>query len=65
MIAAVLQTGGLQPECLPGLPEAVQRAAILAEKGDTVLLSPACASFDAFKNFEHRGAVFCALVQDL
>lgn len=38
--------------------EAVKAAAGFAEKGDTVLLSPACASFDLFKNYEDRGAQF-------
>jgi UDP-N-acetylmuramoylalanine--D-glutamate ligase len=38
--------------------EAVQKAAAFAENGDTVLLSPACASFDLFKNYEDRGAQF-------
>jgi UDP-N-acetylmuramoylalanine--D-glutamate ligase len=37
----------------------------VAEPGDVVLLSPACASFDEFSNFEHRGAVFRELVQGL
>jgi UDP-N-acetylmuramoylalanine--D-glutamate ligase len=40
------------------LAEAVQRAAELAEAGDAVLLSPACASLDMFKNFEERGRLF-------
>jgi len=38
--------------------DAVRRASSLAEFGDVVLLSPACASFDMFQNFEHRGTVF-------
>jgi UDP-N-acetylmuramoylalanine--D-glutamate ligase len=42
--------------------EAVQAAAKIAAKGDTVLLSPACASFDLFKNYEDRGDQFRAAV---
>jgi len=38
--------------------DAVRRAAALAQPGDIVLLAPACASFDMFDNFEHRGRVF-------
>ena len=40
------------------MAEAVKRAAEVASPGDCVLLSPACASFDMFKNFEERGVVF-------
>jgi UDP-N-acetylmuramoylalanine--D-glutamate ligase len=45
--------------------EAVQKAYRLAEKGDTVLLSPACASFDLFKNYEDRGRQFKHAVRSL
>jgi UDP-N-acetylmuramoylalanine--D-glutamate ligase len=45
--------------------EAVQRARELAQPGDVVLLSPACASFDMFRNFEQRGDVFRTAVREL
>lgn len=45
--------------------EAVQTAFELAEKGSVVLLSPACASFDLFKNYEDRGRQFKQAVKDL
>jgi len=47
------------------LDEAVRRAAAAAQRGDVVLLSPACASFDAFENFERRGERFRAIVGGL
>src|SRR3569833_388054 len=47
------------------MEEAVQRAAELAQPGDTVLLSPACASFDMFKGYDHRGDAFIAAVRGL
>ncbi|MES2486879.1 MAG: UDP-N-acetylmuramoyl-L-alanine--D-glutamate ligase [Bacteroidota bacterium] len=47
------------------MTEAVKIAQKLAEKGDTVLLSPACASFDLFENYEERGKQFKAAVQNL
>ena len=47
------------------LDAAVRRAAADAEAGDTVLLSPACASFDQFRDFEDRGDQFRALVEGL
>jgi UDP-N-acetylmuramoylalanine--D-glutamate ligase len=40
------------------MADAVRRAAAAAIPGDTVLLAPACASFDMFENYEHRGRVF-------
>jgi UDP-N-acetylmuramoylalanine--D-glutamate ligase len=45
--------------------EAVERASVYAEKGDVVLLSPACASFDLFKNYENRGDLFREAVERL
>lgn len=47
------------------LDEAILRANELAQQGDAVLLSPACASFDMFKGYEHRGDVFMQRVRDL
>jgi UDP-N-acetylmuramoylalanine--D-glutamate ligase len=47
------------------LEGAVRRARGLATKGDVVLLSPACASYDQFENFEHRGDTFRKLVERL
>jgi len=46
------------------MQEAVAKAAYVAIAGDAVLLSPACASFDMFNNYEHRGEVFVAAVKN-
>ena len=48
-----------------GAEEAVKVAYKIAEKGDTVLLSPACASFDLFENYEERGRQFKQAVREL
>jgi len=47
------------------MENAVKSAYYLAEKGDTVLLSPACASFDLFQNYEDRGTQFKEAVRNL
>lgn len=55
--AAVVRSGTLE--------RAVRQAFDAAKPGDVVLLAPACASFDQFENYEHRGRVFKELVQSL
>ena len=47
------------------LPEAVKLANKIAESGDIVLLSPACASYDMFENYEQRGKEFVKMVKSL
>lgn len=47
------------------LDEAVNLSYARAESGDCVLLSPMCASFDMFENYEHRGRVFKKIVNNL
>ncbi len=55
--------GDLPHTSIQAFDEAVEAALALAEPGDQVLLSPACASFDQFRNFEARGERFEALVK--
>ena len=52
-------------ERAPTLEDAVRAAARAAKPGDTVLLSPACASLDMFRDYTHRGAVFAQAVKEL
>ncbi len=56
---------GVELHLCEDLDEAVRLAAAAAQPGETVLLSPACASFDAFKNFERRGERFRQIVGTL
>jgi len=55
-------SGTTRIECIQGFGEAVKAAAAEALPGDTVLLSPACASFDQFNNYAERGRTFQELV---
>ena len=64
-IEAVLEGCGVPMRTAVDLPAAVRLAAELAESGDVVLLSPACASLDMFKNYAHRAEVFIAAVHEL
>ena len=56
---------GLQTERCPSLEQAVKRAAAYARPGEAVLLSPACASFDMFRDYRHRGELFAEAVRGL
>lgn len=64
-IEHALRDGAAQLIQVKDLHQAVTLANQEATTGDAVLLSPACASFDMFKNFEHRGEVFCQTVREL
>jgi UDP-N-acetylmuramoylalanine--D-glutamate ligase len=55
----------VQSERCASLEEAVRRAAACARPGEAVLLSPACASFDMFRDYRHRGEVFARAVREL
>jgi len=58
-------SGSVAIERAGTLDHAVEIASQAARNGDVVLLAPACASFDQFQNYEHRGRVFKALVHEL
>ena len=57
-IREALSGCGVPMQQADGLPEAVQLASAMAQPADAVLLSPACASLDMFRNYEHRAEVF-------
>ena len=63
-VAAAL-SGACAVQSCKTLPEAVDAAALAAQPGDIVLLSPACASLDMFQDYAHRGRVFAAAVGEL
>ena len=63
--SALYAQSGLPFEIVEGFERAVRAAAAAAEEGDIVLLSPACASFDAFPNFAVRGNTFKKIVMEL
>jgi UDP-N-acetylmuramoylalanine--D-glutamate ligase len=63
-IADALQ-GRLETELVSDMVGAVRSAAALAQPGDTVLLSPACASFDMFDDYQQRGEVYMQAVREL
>ncbi|MFJ7567150.1 UDP-N-acetylmuramoyl-L-alanine--D-glutamate ligase [Herminiimonas sp. NPDC097707] len=62
--AAIAATGVELIDCTT-LEEATQKAAELAQTGDAVLLSPACASLDMFRNYAHRAQVFVDAVREI
>jgi len=64
-IRTALEAADIPVETADSMDDAVRRARDVARVGDVVLLSPACASFDMFRNFEHRGDVFKFAVRAL
>jgi UDP-N-acetylmuramoylalanine--D-glutamate ligase len=63
MIAAALD-GACEVEFAASMEEAVSAARKAAQPGDTVMLSPACASFDMFRDYAHRGEAFAAAARE-
>lgn len=64
-IAAAIPTGSVKVENVTTLEEAVKIANSIAASGDVVLLSPACASYDMFDNFQQRGEMFSEFARKL
>ena len=65
VIRTALQDAGVALLDAETLPHAVSLATQRAHAGDAVLMSPACASFDMFRDYEHRAEVFCETVRAL
>lgn len=65
VIAAALDGCGVKVARARDMSDAVHQAAGLAQSGDAVLLSPACASFDMFRNYKHRAEAFVQAVEEL
>jgi UDP-N-acetylmuramoylalanine--D-glutamate ligase len=65
LIEQAIAASGVPAERIASMEKAVSRAAQVATPGDAVLLSPACASFDMFRDYRHRGEAFAAAVNGL
>jgi UDP-N-acetylmuramoylalanine--D-glutamate ligase len=65
LIQAAIEDSGVDMLAADSMAAAVALAASVAQTGDAVLMSPACASFDMFDNYGHRAKVFCDAVQAL
>ena len=65
LIRAALRNAGAKLLDAASMQEAVGLAAVQAQPGDAVLMSPACASFDMFDDYAHRARVFCDAVREL
>jgi UDP-N-acetylmuramoylalanine--D-glutamate ligase len=62
---SAFESSGITIRDADTLERAVESAAEIAESGDLVLLSPACASFDMFKDYAHRAQTFIDAVNEL
>ena len=64
-IASALETCDVPKLYASDMKEAVKLSADQAQPGDAVLMSPACASFDMYRNYVHRAEAFISAVRDL